>query len=111
MSLSSLLINSISLQHKVTAIDPSLGAQDTWTDDPVFNQIPASVQPATARERVLFAQKVINYNYRIYLDRDIQCTPRDRVIDNSTGHVYRILNYRNVAGRDYMWEIECTEMV
>jgi len=88
-----------------------MGADDVWADDAVFVQIPASVQPATARERVLFAQKVINYNYCIYLDRDVQCTPRDRVVDTSTGHYYRILNYRNVAGRSYLWVIECTEMV
>lgn len=110
MSLSSLLNGSISVQHRKSPEDSSLGVTEIWTTDPVFNQVPASVQPSTAKERILFAQKVINYNYCIYLDQDIRVTPRDRIVDNSTGKFYRIQNYRNAAGRSYLWVVECTEM-
>ena len=110
MSLESLLTGSITVQTKTTSgSDSSLGEQATWADDPARTQIPALVQPCSARELLQFAQRQVKVSHKIYLATDPAIRPFERVRDETTQRYYRVVYQFNMAGQTRAWRLEAME--
>jgi hypothetical protein len=107
VSLSSLLVNLVTIQRKTSTIDAAAGESVSWTSD--LTPLPASVQPISAREAMLYAQRNVRVSHHIFFDQDPQVTLRDRIQDNASGKLYRIVNLFDMAGRGVAWRVEVLE--
>lgn len=107
MSLDALFNAYVTLERSQVTIDASGGAVKGWLV--VQENIPCSIQPTTAREKILFAQRQILYTNKIYFSSDIGAKKDDRVKNPATGQVYVLVGYANQAGRDVVWCLEARE--
>ncbi len=105
MSLESLTeTNFVLIERENVAIDPSGGQLVTWTT--LFDSVPVNIQPGSARERFLFAQRQIAYNNLIYCARDYGVQKGDRLTDVVNKIKYVVTGYANVAGQSRLFLIE-----
>ena len=100
MSFLSLLTGTCQIQRKSSSEDSSLGEIPVWVSDP---PIPCLTQPIAAHERMLFAQRNVIISDYIYVAVDPGTSNRDRVIDNLSGNLYRIVSLFNMGGQYRAW--------
>lgn len=84
--------------------DASGGQVKTWST--VHENVSVSIQPTTAKERLMFAQRNIEYTNKIYSSRDLEVVKEDRLIDLKTGTKYVVTGYADMAGRGEVFLIE-----
>lgn len=58
----------------------------------------------------MFLQRGVQVSHAIYFAQDPQATLRDRILDNRSGKIYRIVQSFDMAGRVRAWRLECLEM-
>lgn len=107
MSLSSLMNTSVTIQTKTSGIDASMGETAIWVSGCT---VPACVQPMSAKERLLFKQRGVTVSHYIYLDASSGATYRDRILDNGTNKLYRVVNEFDMAGQGRAWRLEVLEV-
>ncbi len=115
MSLDSLCTtHTITVQRETTAIDSSGGPIKTWADLAGSTNLLCSVQPTTARERALFAQRQLLFNYRVFFPQDPFIKKADRLVVKSApanegglvSQTLRVINFRDNAGRGRVYVAE-----
>ncbi len=111
MSLDSFLNVLVTIEKPVRTKDASGGVAPTsWEPVDGFENVPTSIQPLSAKERMLFAQRQILMTHRLFFAQDplLRRDFRITVDDHPTQH-FRVLSYRNMAGRDTVWEVDALE--
>lgn len=106
MSFASLLNSSVTLERPTNTQDSSGGITKSWLS---ITTTPASVQPLSTKERMLFAQRQIMVTHRIYTAINLQPQKGDRVTVPSTGQTFVIIGFMNQAGRNSVWSIDAKE--
>lgn len=109
MSLESLMTHVITLERKSVSIDTSSGPVPTWITVTNFINVPATIQPLTAKDRISFAQRNIFITHRIYSYINLNPQPSDRIYSLTTGKRYVIIGMFDQAGRDRVFAIDVRE--
>lgn len=79
MSLDALMDNLASLE-RLTPTQTGMYAEGTpqYTPDGSADQVPCSIQPASASTRLQYMQRQMRVTHTLYFDRDWNPQPRDR---------------------------------
>lgn len=109
MSLESLTqTHSIKIERKSITQDASGGNVNTW--EVIHERVSVGIQPASAKEKILFAQRQILYDNKIYSARDLAVNKNDRVTDLKTLRQYTVVGYADQAGQDRVFCINAREI-
>ena len=107
---------SLTATHRVTAKRPkndrdlSGGVVKTWQTLHPFVSIPVTIQPLSAREQYLFAQRQVIVTHRVYTAVDVRDLRRDdRLEDQTTGRTYVMVNAFDEAGSGRVFSTEVHE--
>lgn len=113
MSLHSLcLTHRVTFQEPTITLDASAGQQrQTWADVATLTNVPCTIQPLTAKERVLYAQRQILMTDRLFLSANYASLIKRhmRIKDLSTLRYYHILNWMDQAGRRLYVSVDLLE--
>ncbi len=87
----------IKVERKSTTRDTSGGQVNTW--DLLHEVALVTIQPTTAREKLLFSQRNIDYTNKVYSAKDLGLGKLDRVTDLSSGKEYVVTAAADQAGK------------
>lgn len=105
MSLSSLLINSCSIERPTFSRDTAGGPVSSYKL--ISPNIATSIQPRGGKAMFMFAGRQIFISHRFYFDADVGIKRGDRLKDPS-GQYYIVHNYSEMAGRHVLWIADVT---
>lgn len=87
----------IKVERKSTTRDASGGQVNTW--EVVHQSVPVTIQPTSSKERLLFAQRNIEYTNKIYSSTDLSLSKNDRITDLNSLKQYVMTGSADQAGR------------
>lgn len=109
MSLDSLCTtHTVKIERQSTTIDSSGGAVFTWNE--IHDAVLVNIQPVKAKEKMLFAQRQIEYSNKIYSAVDLAVKKKDRITDLNSGRQYVVTGYADMAGQNRAFLIEAREI-
>lgn len=109
MSLASLMNTTINIQRKNPARDSSGGQIEQFADVPTLIGIPAQIQDKRGKAMRVLGQREVYLTHFVYLSQPYDIRRGDRVLQPSTGKVFLVHGFEDMAGQGRAWRIECSE--
>ncbi len=98
-----LLNTRIDIVRPTNTSGNNMGISQTLTD--AYEDIPASVQPATSSIRQYYAQRQLTVTQTIFVAGTLELQRGDRITEGST--TYNFVGVRDLSGRRRVTAIDC----
>ena len=112
MSLDSLMTHTVEVQEPTNVTDASGGTTKTFAALPGYEEVPANIQPVSARDRVIFAQRNVPITHHAYLPISVPLERDHRLVvlsGPSSGQTLLVKTVFDMAGQGRAWKCECVE--
>ena len=108
MSLAHMMIHIARVERATTdaATSFSSAGAKTWT--PIFPVVACQIQPISAREAVIFSREQQAISHTMYVNREIDVRPGDRVY--YAGKPFSVVGIRNIDYRNRLTTINLMEL-
>lgn len=108
MSIASMLVNTVAVERVTSALDSSGGPVLSFTTPSGLEELSCSIQPATGKAKLLYAQHKLTVTHRVYFDADHGLRRGDRLKLSSTRYLI-IHGGGDMPGRGRLWFFDCEE--
>jgi hypothetical protein len=111
MSYGSLLTQTVTFQRPLVSLDSSGGPSKSYTNLAGATSVPGLLQPLSAQEKLLYAQRNITVSHRLWVGSNYGLRRDDRVLkDSEPGRYYLVVQLLDRAGQGRVFEVILKEI-